>query len=102
MSDVRKGIWELSSIRVLWARKERVGEDVGERRWKKESWRKHKACGAECGNRGKVNPEAYLTQEREEYIIPPAAFLDSSIRQSGRLLTARFQVRVLVEELKVT
>ncbi len=26
------------------------------------------------------------------------AFLDSSIRQSGRLLTARFQVRVLVEE----
>ena len=29
---------------------------------------------------------------------PHASFLDSSIRQSGRLLTARFQVRVLVEE----
>ena len=27
------------------------------------------------------------------------AFLDSSIRQSGRLLTARFEVRVLIEEL---
>ena len=31
-----------------------------------------------------------------------ALFLDSSIRQSGRLLTARFQVRVLVEELILT
>jgi hypothetical protein len=31
--------------------------------------------------------------------IIPLAFLDSSIRQSGRLLTARFEVRVLIEEL---
>jgi hypothetical protein len=29
---------------------------------------------------------------------PHAAILGSSIRQSGRLLTARFQVRVLAEE----
>jgi hypothetical protein len=40
----------------------------------------------------------YLTLIWLGYIIP-LAFLDSSIRQSGRLLTARFQVRVLVEEL---
>jgi hypothetical protein len=32
------------------------------------------------------------------YPYNTVAFLDSSIRQSGRLLTARFQVRVLVEE----
>jgi hypothetical protein len=40
-----------------------------------------------------------LTALPLEFIMPFAVFLDSSIRQSGRLLTARFQVRVLVEEL---
>ena len=40
-----------------------------------------------------------LTLVKLEFIIQDALFLGSSIRQSGRLLTARFQVRVLAEEL---
>ena len=39
-----------------------------------------------------------LTRLMLLFIIPDAVFLGSSIRQSGRLLTARFQVRVLAEE----
>ena len=39
-----------------------------------------------------------LTLVKLEFIIQDALFLGSSIRQSGRLLTARFQVRVLAEE----